>query len=49
VIMVRDLGSLRVPPFVLALSTGLMFGVCCVVLHQRDKEIMRARTAAASA
>ena len=48
VIMVRDLGSLRVPPFVLAVSTGLMFGVCCFVLHQRDKEIMRARTAAAA-
>lgn len=48
VIMLRDLGNLRVPPFVLTLSTGLMFGICCVVLHQRDKEIMRARTAAAS-
>ncbi|HEX2040241.1 MAG TPA: hypothetical protein VHF47_10985 [Acidimicrobiales bacterium] len=49
VIMVRDLGSVRLPPFILAVSTGLMFGICCYVLHQRDKEIMRARTAAAGA
>jgi len=49
VVMLRDLGSLRVPPFVLSVSTGLMFGICCVVLHQRDKEIMRARAAATTA
>lgn len=49
VIMVRDLGSLRVPPFLVMLSSGLIFGVCCFVLHQRDKEIVRARTAAATA
>jgi hypothetical protein len=41
--MVRDLGSLRFPPFLVALSALLVFGVTCSVLHERDKEIMRAR------
>lgn len=49
VIMLRDLGSLRLPPFILMLCTGTIFFVCCYVLHQRDKEIMRARAAAAAA
>lgn len=49
VVMVRDLGSVRVPPFMLTLASGLVFGVVCYVLHQRDKEIMRDRTAAAAA
>lgn len=48
VIMVRDLGSLRVPPFLVMLSSGLIFAICCFVLHQRDKEIMQARAAAAA-
>jgi hypothetical protein len=41
--MVRDLGSIRFPPFLVALSALLVFGVTCSVLHERDKEIMRAR------
>lgn len=49
VIMLRDLGSLRVPPFILMLATGTIFFVSCYVLHQRDKEIMQARAAAAAA
>lgn len=49
VVMVRDLGSVRVPPFLLTLASGLMFGAACYVLHQRDKELMRNRTAAATA
>jgi hypothetical protein len=49
VIMLRDLGNLRLPPFLVAVFAGTVFGICCFVLHQRDKEIMRARTAAASA
>lgn len=49
VIMERDLGSLRVPPFLVSLSAGVIFGICCFVLHQRDKEIMQARAAESSA
>lgn len=49
VIMLRDLGSVRLPPFILMLCTGTIFFVSCYVLHQRDKEIMQARTAAAAA
>ena len=46
VIMVRDLGNLRFPPFLVMMASATMFGVCCYVLHQRDKEIMRARVEA---
>lgn len=49
VVMLRDLGSVRLPPFIMSIFTGLAFFVCCYVLHQRDKEIMRARAAAAAA
>jgi hypothetical protein len=49
VVMLRDLGSKRVPPFVMLLATGTIFFVTCYALHQRDKEIMQARTAAAAA
>lgn len=43
VVMIRDLGSLRFPPFLVMVTSGLIFGVCCWNLHQRDKEIMQAR------
>ena len=43
VIMLRDLGTLRLPQTVLALSSGLIFAVTCYVLHRRDKEIMALR------
>jgi hypothetical protein len=49
VIMVRDLGSLRFPPFVIALSSLVIFGIVCNVLHRRDKEIWAARAAAENA
>lgn len=42
-IMVRDLGSIRFPPFLVALSALIIFGVSTSALHERDKEIMRAR------
>ena len=48
VIMLRDLGSLRVPPAMVALASGVIFGICCFVLHQRDREIMQAKATAAS-
>lgn len=40
VIMIRDLGNERFPPFMLAISSLLIFGVIAYVLHRRDKEIM---------
>ena len=43
VIMVRDLGSLRFPPVVVALCSLLIFGVCCYWLHIRDKQIWAIR------
>ena len=43
VVMVRDLGHLRLPPFLVMMMSGIVFGVCCWNLHERDKEIMRAR------
>lgn len=43
VIMIRDLGSVRFPPFLVTVTSALIFGVCCWNLHERDKEIMRAR------
>jgi hypothetical protein len=42
-IMVRDLGSVRFPPFLISLFSLIVFGVSCSALHERDKEIMRAR------
>jgi hypothetical protein len=45
VVMVRDLGSLRFPPVVVAISFGLIFFVSCYWLHQRDKQIWAAKAA----
>ena len=47
VVVVRDLGSMRQPPIVIAAVFFVLFAVICYVLHQRDKEIMAARAAAA--
>jgi hypothetical protein len=48
VVMLRDLGSVRFPPFVLMVCTGTIFLVTCYVLHQRDKELMRAKAETAA-
>jgi hypothetical protein len=37
VIMVRDLGSLRLPPAVLTFVFGALFALTCVTLHGRDR------------
>lgn len=42
-VMVRDLGNVRFPPFLIAVFSLIVFGVTCSALHERDKEIMRAR------
>lgn len=49
VVMIRDLGSVRFPPFLIMVTSGIVFGVCCWNLHQRDKEIWRQKAAAAAA
>jgi len=46
VIMERDLGDKRLPPFLLAVGSATILGVICNVLHRRDKAVMAARAAA---
>ena len=46
VVMVRDLGSLRYPSFLIAVSMTIVFGIVANALHRRDKEIMAARAGA---
>lgn len=41
-LLVRDLGSLRFPPVMVALASGLIFAVCCYWLHKRDQEVWAA-------
>lgn len=45
VVLVRDLGNVRLPPFMLFASSAVIFGVLLSVLHRRDKEAMEARAA----
>jgi hypothetical protein len=40
VVMLRDQGSRRKPPFTLFIFSGLMFAILASVLHQRDKQVM---------
>ena len=48
VILERDLGDKRLPPVLVAIGSGIIFGVTCNVLHRRDKAVMAARLAAAA-
>ena len=48
VILERDLGDKRLPPFLVAVGSAIIFGVTCNVLHRRDKAVMAARLAAAA-
>jgi len=48
VVMLRDLGNLRFPPFMFMSTSLIIFGVSCYSLHKRDKEIMAAKAAAAA-
>jgi hypothetical protein len=45
VVMVRDLGSLRLRPGVFTIAVGLLFGLLIYQLHTRDKELMALRAA----
>jgi hypothetical protein len=49
VVMVRDLGKLRVPPVLIMLASMIVFAVTCNALHRRDKAVWAARAAAAGA
>jgi hypothetical protein len=44
-VMVRDRGSIRFPPFMIILASSLIFAVTCVSLHRRDKELMAQKAA----
>ncbi|HUR50173.1 MAG TPA: hypothetical protein VMY88_11685 [Acidimicrobiales bacterium] len=45
VVLTRDLGNVRLPPFMLFISSGVIFAVLLSILHRRDKEAMAARAA----
>ena len=49
VVMIRDLGNLRFPSFMVALSMTILFAVICNALHRRDKEIWAAKATPAPA
>jgi len=47
VVMIRSLGDVRFPGFMLFISAGTLFVITCNALHRRDKRITRNRAAAA--
>jgi hypothetical protein len=46
-VLVRDLGNLRLPSAVLTISMAILFGVIVNALHRRDKEIAQLQAAPA--
>ena len=47
VVMVRDLGSRRMPAVALFIVSAIVFAICCNSLNRRDKLVAQARAAAA--
>ena len=47
VIMVRDLGNLRLKPALVTLGSLCIFAALCLFLHERDKLAWRQREAGA--
>jgi hypothetical protein len=45
IVMVRNLGSLRLNPAVFTIASALLFGLLVYQLHTRDKELMAKRAA----
>lgn len=45
VFMIRDLGSLRLPPAMLTIGSGLVFLALCWLLHRRDRIVEENRAA----
>ncbi|CAN5736318.1 hypothetical protein BH20ACT2_BH20ACT2_13880 [soil metagenome] len=46
VIMVRDLGALRLPSIGITIFSGIVFAILCNILHRRDKLVARVRAPA---
>lgn len=44
-VLVRDIGQRRVPATLIFTGSGLMFGLLCVMLHQRDRRVAENRSA----
>lgn len=49
VVMVRDLGNLRFPSMMVAVSMSILFGLIANALHRRDKEVVAGGAAPATA
>ncbi len=49
IVLERDLGSLRVPPFVVFLASSILFGLSLLGLHWRERDLEDAKAAAAAA
>ncbi len=49
VILTRDLGSVRLPPFVVFVISSILFGLGLLMLHWREKDEMEAEAAEAEA
>lgn len=45
VVMVRNLGDLRLPAAMTTIVSGVLFGLCCYLLHVRDRTIEANRAA----
>jgi hypothetical protein len=43
IVLLRDLGAVRLHPAIVTISSGLIFGLTVYLLHQRDKDAMRRR------
>jgi hypothetical protein len=48
VVFERNLGSLRVPPFVVFVASGILFGLTLLGLHWRERDLAEAKAAAAA-
>ena len=48
IVLERDLGSLRVPPFVVFLASSILFGLSLLGLHWRERDLEDAKAAAAA-
>ena len=45
VVLIRDIGERRLPATLIFLCSGLIFGLLCVMLHQRDRRVAEHRSA----
>jgi hypothetical protein len=44
-VLVRDIGERRLPATLIFTGSGLIFGLLCVMLHQRDRRVAEHRSA----